>query len=73
MAKNRGINIKLKILALLVMLGIVGRVDAVSFFTSSKLLSDCESEIVSVRNEGDGANSIKQYLSQGGIIGAVKT
>jgi hypothetical protein len=50
MAKNRGLNIKLKILALVVMLGIVGRVDAVSYFTSSKLLSDCEGEVVSVRN-----------------------
>ena len=41
---------KLKILALVVMLGIVGRVDA-GFYTAGQILSDCESDNVGVRND----------------------
>jgi hypothetical protein len=50
MAKNRGMNMKLKILALVVMLGIVGRVDA-GFYTAGQVLSDCESEVVGLQND----------------------
>ena len=49
MAKNRGISMKLKIFALVVMLGIVGRVDAV-FFSADEMLMNCESESLDRRN-----------------------
>jgi hypothetical protein len=40
-----GENMKLKVMALVVMLGIVGRVDADMYFrTGGQLLSDCESD-----------------------------
>jgi hypothetical protein len=41
---------KIKILALVVMLGIVGRVDA-GFYTAGEILSDCESEEVDLQND----------------------
>lgn len=42
---------KLKVMTLVVMLGIVGRVDAgTSFFVAGEILADCESENISRQN-----------------------
>ena len=44
-------EMKIRILALVVMLGVVGRVDAGYYFSAGDLLTDCGSANVGIQND----------------------